>query len=323
MIIDMIATEPHYIDHLAPVWVHLPEENRGSFVCPDGEAAHAQEVGITPRYFPPNGQRGDVVVTASWSDMGGIFGYSKRVLMEHGVGQTYQGLEWNPHYAGGGPQRDKVDLFLSPNDRCRKINERAHPGAEHHTIGSPFLDMLRACVHYVGTTPTDIAVSFHYDAADMIPEAGNAWRWIGSEIPKLTDLADVIGHAHPRLFNEIKPWYLDRGIAAAWWFPAVADLSWVYVCDNSSSMYQFAALDRPVVVLNPPHYRRDVEHGLRFWDMADVGVQVNDPSQLLDATALAWEDPPAVRDRRLEIVAGLFPYADEGAHRAVDALLSL
>ena len=57
-------------------------------------------------------------------------------------------------------------------------------------------------------------------------------------------------------------------------FDEVMERSTLYICDNSSTLYEFASTGRPVVVLNAPWFRRDIEHGLRFWEHADVGVSV-------------------------------------------------
>jgi hypothetical protein len=51
------------------------------------------------------------------------------------------------------------------------------------------------------------------------------------------------------------------------------------ICDNSSLMYEMSYLGRNVVALNAPWYRRDVEHGLRFWQWR--GIQVDTPEELL------------------------------------------
>lgn len=317
-VVDMVATETHYIDHLAGVWARLPEANRGAFVCPGGASAHARHLGIVPKYD----RQGDVVVTASWSDMAGTHGYRKRVLLEHGVGQTYQELEWQPHYAGGGPNRDIVDMFLSPNERCRRINERAHPGALHETVGSPYLDLLQVASDQAPRSER-VAFTFHWDGSDLCPEMGNGFRWVAGSIPVLADRWELLGHAHPRLYHDLRPWYEQHEIPAVWWFGAVAGLAQVLVCDNSSALYLFAALGKPVVVLNPPIYRRDVYHGLRFWEFADVGPSVDEPRML------AWQVDEALHhdrwaDRRLEVSAALFPYrCGVGAARAVAAILAL
>ena len=86
----------------------------------------------------------------------------------------------------------------------------------------------------------------------------------------------VLGHGHPRILDQLMPVYEELGIEPAYTFEEVLDRASVYCCDNSSTLFEFASLDRPVVVLNPPWYRREVEHGLRFWEAATVGVQVGD-----------------------------------------------
>jgi CDP-glycerol glycerophosphotransferase (TagB/SpsB family) len=95
----------------------------------------------------------------------------------------------------------------------------------------------------------------------------------------------------------------------------------VYVCDNSSTLFEFAALERPVVVLNAPWYRRDIELGLRFWKYADIGVQVDSPDDLLDGIAEALNDNPARQARRREIIDELYPFLEHADQHAATQLV--
>ena len=92
------------------------------------------------------------------------------------------------------------------------------------------------------------------------------------------------------------------------------------VGDNTSALYEFASTGRPVVVMNAPQYRRDVHHGLRFWDYPP-GLQVDRPEQLADTIARALSDPEPARAVRAAAVAETYAYTDgRAAERAVAAI---
>ena len=106
-------------------------------------------------------------------------------------------------------------------------------------------------------------------------------------------------------------------------FSDVIDRAGIYVCDNSSTLYEWAALDRPVVILDAPWYRRDVSHGLRFWQWADIGPRIQDPADLVEAVRHASDD--VWRDRRAEATEAIFGGPPDGhaAGRATEAILSV
>jgi hypothetical protein len=95
----------------------------------------------------------------------------------------------------------------------------------------------------------------------------------------------------------------------------------VYVCDNSSTLYEFASTGRPVVVLNSPQYRGTVNHGLRFWDAAHVGLHAWPGDNLGDVVERALQDPPKAREDREDALDIVYAYRTGGAQRAADAIV--
>ena len=69
-------------------------------------------------------------------------------------------------------------------------------------------------------------------------------------------------------------------------------------------------------------YRRNIEHGLRFWEAADVGVRIDEPADLPEAVRIALVDPPGVRANREAALDIVYAYRDgRAAGRATAALL--
>lgn len=316
MIVDFHASQPHYLDHLAPVWHALPPERRGSWTLGLGVDEYAASRGITE--LGPG--IGDVVVAAAWSDA--RQGRDRKcVLLEHGIGQTYEGRR--PEYAGG-TGRENIALFLAPNDRVLRANQAATPGSEHAMVGMPWMDQWfdvdDPILTYQGRGVP--FATFHW-AADFCNEAGNGFAYFRQAIVDMADVGPIFTSHHPRA-PEIGRWFGGHGIPVVEDFAGVMRHGSVLAFDNTSVGFMFAATDRPVVVMSPPHYRRDVEHGLRFWEFADVGVQCFDPELLAEAFEKALEDPPSIAMRRREITAELFPVRNgTAAQQAVDAILSL
>jgi len=110
------------------------------------------------------------------------------------------------------------------------------------------------------------------------------------------------------------------GIEVVESFAEVCRRADVFIADNTSALYEFAAIGRPVVVLNAPFYRRNVHHGLRFWEAADVGIQVDRADALLPAVAHALGDPPERRAAREAALAIVYGYRSGAAQRAAQAI---
>lgn len=336
---DAIGTERQFIDHIAPVWRALPD--RGAFLVDRALMEYAAALGIDALPIdadqlrnssrPPLADPGDgpAALVASIGDtkIGRRLGYRRFAFMEHGCGQAYLGersevARRNPSYAGG-LDREDTELFLCPNEYSAALWASAYPAARVEIVGSPRLDDLPAREPDGRVT---VALSWHWPVpASLSPEAGTA---LGHYIRAFPDLArefNVIGHAHPKSDwpRRVATYYRRAGIPFVADFADVCRQADVYVCDNSSTLFEFAATGRPVVVLNAPQFRRNVKHGGRFWDWADVGIQVDEPDQLIPAIREALEDAPARRERRETVLRDVFAYRGaEATERAVGAVLA-
>ena len=312
MTISFYAREPHFFDHLLPIWQLVG----GDFYVGAGLEEYAKAHGITPVLGKPTT---GVAVVAGVGDLRRVK-YLDAVFLEHGAGQSYSGV--HPSHPGGS-SRENVILYIVPNERVVARNLGVYPDVPNVIVGCPKMDRWQP----PSKGPDDgvIALSFHWNARTA-PEALSAWnhyrpilRELGQTFP-----GKVIGHSHPRMWPTMKRRYGEAGIEVVTDFEEVIERASVYVCDNSSTLYEFASLDRPVVVLNAPWYRRDVEHGLRFWEFADVGVQVDGPRQLVEGIERAWADPPEVATRRREIVGKVYAHMDgRASERAAKAILNL
>jgi hypothetical protein len=326
--VDFLANEPHFIFHLAPVYNKLHPDIKGRFYVPEELTQHAKFKNVEPTIYKNQETfkkqiRFDksIVAAASWGDLKRIQESNRTaILFEHGTGQTYS----NRHasYAGG-RGREKVRLFLCPNELVAQKNRQSYPGARIEVIGCPKMDEFYLKEPKPISNPPVIAVSFHWEC-NVCPETKSGFPYFAEAVLKLAKKYKVLGHSHPRYWNVLGPWYKANGIERIWNFEEILNRADVYCIDNSSTLFEFASINRPVVVLNPPWYRRDVNHGLRFWEYSNIGVYCNDPGDLIKCVEKVLADPPTIQKRRHEINDILYPVRDgSAAQKAADAIAGL
>jgi hypothetical protein len=313
--IDFFGTEPHFLSHLAPIWRALPPEHQGAFTCPTGLHRHARLCGI-PNPVAVMGD-GELLLTAAYGNFRRWARQRPTVLCEHGAGQSYGNTQ--PSYAGGAGDRDRAVAFLVANEQAADRNRVSHPHIPTFVVGCPKLD------HWTGRAarpPADlpiVALGFHWDCR-IVPETRTAFPYYE---PILTDLAAryrLLGHGHPRIFRDLQSVYERAGIEPVRDFDEIQARADVYCCDNSSTLYEFAATTGPVVVLNAPWYRSCVRHGLRFWDEIP-GPQVDQPADTYraidEALTGAWDT------ERAQVTARVFPHLGTASRTAADAVMRL
>jgi len=326
MKVELSARECHFLDHLLPVWRELPPDARGTvFVGSEEVAARARALLEEPVVvgWPTRDRSLGPVLVAAWGDLRVTARTRRRaILFEHGAGQHYGAR--HPSYVGG-PGREKVALFVVPSRQAAARNRRYYPAAPVVAVGSPRVDELRKLESPSGS-PT-VAVSFHW-RCPVAPETGTGLDDFAPELAatraRLADSGvELIGHAHPRILDEARTVYRSAGIELVADFADVVRRAHVYAVDNSSTLFEFAALDRPVVVLNPRAYRRSVSFGLRFWSEADVGIHAA-PGELADRLLDALEDRPEVAASRKAAVARVYAVTDgTSSARAARAIVNL
>ena len=332
--IDAFATVPNYLQHLAPIWLALPEEERGAFWTAGSLADMPNVEGIPHRRvgYPPSGTQ--LTLVAGYMDEKAAR-HRPTVYVEHGAGQTYPGdplAADHPAY-NGTSDHDRTVLFLCPNAVVAKRWTDRYPSAYAAAVGCPKLDYWHQRILATGGVappagdrkPT-VAFTFHADNR-IIPETMPAWKHYRFELPRILRTLrsqgyEVIGHGHPRLWSHLEPWWQSINVEP------VADLGEVFaradlLCgDNTSALPEFASLGKPVLWMNAPWYRRGVNHGGRFWEWPQGQVSVDEPAELLDAIPLALRDTKGAREARRRMVASIYGACDgKATERAVTAIL--
>lgn len=328
MSIDFIAAGSHFAEHLAPVYLALPESHRGQFFVKEkgitaSVAERVKEYGITPVNAMHMQRGGGPVVVASSTDHS--FANLRRrpmAYLNHGIGQTARhpngSFVNNSSYVGTRARRN-VALFLCPGPYPAGIMREIYPRAITVEVGAPKMDKWHGYKPH-NETPV-ITCSFHWDAAHIVPEFGSAWREFIDVFCNLKGY-QLYGHAHPRIAGLLKGEFEQRGVKFLEHFDEVLKVSDLYINENSSTLYEFASTGRPVVVLNPSFFRRNVWHGLRFWDAAHVGINCDHPGDLQKAVELALSDSSEQQAARHNAVNQVYSYTDGCASvRAAQALV--
>jgi CDP-glycerol:poly(glycerophosphate) glycerophosphotransferase len=307
-VIDALAGAPHYSDHLSAVLNALPAGVRGSVMTSIEQKACACPT-----------------LVASYSDLKRAqnAGRTKVAIMEHGSGQSYGGRGISHGSYAGGRGREGASLFLHPGPHPAARDRAVYPKARVEVVGSPFLDTLPK---REGTPDRTVAFTFHFNGA-VCPETKTAFPAFFPEIVRLAEKYKLIGTAHPMLWNHGRPGrriadrYRKYGIEPVESFAEVCRRADLLIADNTSAMFAFAATGRPVVVLNAPWYSRKVDHGLRFWEAAEVGVNCNDPAALGECVEEALADPPAQQAKREAALDLVYAYREGASQRAADVLM--
>lgn len=281
MKIHAFARHRWFMDHIEPIWAQLPESIRGW--------KHLDE---SRQPMPPPSAEDDIVMVAGNGD---FFIKRRLIYVEHGAGQRYSEY-WLPQAAGsyhgsGLPDDDKHGRIIACISPRQDVADSWDVPA--FAAGAPICDP-----YDLFAEEGVVAVTFHWNAASVCPEATNALDHYLRDLGRIIinwhrQGLEVLGHYHPRFprmrdrWNALKVQVVDAD--------TVRRRASILVADNTSLAYEMAYLGRQVVSLNAPWFRRDVEHGLRFWSHVP-GLQVDDPDELyaLDMANLkgGWHPGP-------------------------------
>lgn len=311
---DFYSSTRAYTDHLLPVWFALPDDERGAFYGPATELLASEGI-HPPQSAPPLGV--NPIVVAGYTDSLRCKG-RPIALLEHGAGQTYD-ID-DPSYSGG-RDRDHINLFLCPSSRVAERNLARYPDAKTAVVGCPKLDRWSNSQKLGKSEVPTVAISFHWDCS-LLPETRWAFPAFKDHVLELAARPDlkVIGHGHPRAWGHLRKFYGTNGIEAVENFDDVVARADCFVVDNSSALYEAAFADIPVLALDAPWYRRDVEHGLRFW--SDIpGLHIESHEEFVGAVGVTLHDPPNLQARRRDVVERVYEVREDAAIHAAAVLI--
>lgn len=329
------ASRPHYADHLRPIVDDLPSDVcDGQIYSPRADGEWGPQIGTTDVFAGSRpSAAGAVWLVASYVDAQHVDG--PFIYVEHGAGQSYggdPGATLNPSYAGGeGRSYDRCLLVIAPGNiaGARHLTARKCPVA---LVGCPYLDpwhrderKFQRAIRKMGTDRR-VAFTFHWDGSEVCPEARSALSHYETGLEgAVNDLIgrgwEVWGHGHPRAQTALEAvWH---GLDVPWVSrEQIFDAADVLVADNTSLLWEFISLGRPVVFLDAPWYRKYVEHGLRFWRWTAAGVGAANAVEIPAAVELAYADDRRVAQLRTMATREVYAHTDGLAtERAVIAIM--
>lgn len=307
MKVDVIASLPHYLAHMLPIWERLPDDMKGDI--------HDLVYPVSPP------ARHRIGMVAGWQDVQTLRPHHRMIYVEHGAGQTYEGDEKSalqPGYsASGGFRHGGVELFLSPSPTVAARWKTAPA----HAVGCPKLD------EYILMPPvTDRAVCFawHWDSG-VSPEARTALPHFVAVLAEVVDRftqagVTVYGHGHPRWEGAIDRVLSECGMTVLRTEREVFNKAAALFVDNSSIGLEFLALGRPVVWMNAPWYRRNIHHGGRFWNWTNGVPTISEPAELITFDVNTLLTKPISTQAQQTVIDVYGPMDGNASQRAADVI---
>ncbi|MEN1760775.1 CDP-glycerol glycerophosphotransferase family protein [Anoxynatronum sibiricum] len=330
--IDFFAWERQYFDHLLPVWEKIPDDRKGIFymACSVNEiykniienkkmavkSRQSIEEMVKEINLPNEKQNMLIMADNNAKYVGKI--ERCMVRLAHGCGQTF--ITNDPYYE----LMQKFSLILVPNEYAQNFFQNYFPEKSIEIVGCPKLDKWSRELKRSNGKPPHIVFSFHFDR-DFVPETKTTWPYYKEKVFELSKSLDwkVSVHGHPKIYDQISLECQEEGINTIMHFEEVIETADLYVCDYSSTIYEFAYTGRPVVLLNAPWYRRDVEHGIRFWEFSNVGINCDEPADLKSCIEQALIDRMEIQVDREKAVKKVYSFIDGSAsEKAATAILA-
>lgn len=314
MKVDVVASEPHYLDHIRPIFDALPDDVKGSIYG-----------GSTPWELRPRGLN-RLTLVGGFQDVRD--GHGQMIYVEHGAGQSYGGDPKSAHfagYAGSGAQRHRgVIGYISPSERVA-AKWRAATNAPVAVVGCPKLD--RWFLEPPARDERSVCIAFHWDC-NISPEARSAYMHYAERLPRIVSRWQsqgwtVYAHSHPRWRGELDSWFRSAGAEVLERDTDVFQRAGVVVVDNSSIGVEALALGADLVWMDAPWYRRNINHGGRFWDWTQGIPTIPGPDVLIEhrLTEVLSKLRPGARER---VVADVYAHTDgRAAERAAAFVMSL
>lgn len=284
--IVFIASEDHYLKHVTPTMCQTHPQALGVTLVPASltrlalqeghqvlgwrEGADEIRYALARRVDPS--QSLAVVVGLADQVTAEKLGFSV-VRGEHGIGQTYETSSNRSSSYAGSPMHSRLYAYLAPGSHPHQQHVDRCPGVASFRVGSPFLDRFPPRENMQDSDA--VGFVFHWNNQAQ-PETCSTWAyWVDPILDLIHKGIPVRLHCHPREAANFRSKFLTPHNLDGLWVETMEELHQVtdVVCgDNTSAIYFMAAAGHPVVLLNHPTYRREVEHGLRFWECSDVGI---------------------------------------------------